>query len=192
VATLRLGRFTCLPIAQPLPAAAEALESLSEDVGVPIVALRSLSPRELVQNSGLPLREAELARQRDFDELFFFAGASEQDIERFLKEATERKLQCRQQGVLWSLSAGASVQRCVRELSRLYDRVLRYHPHTVGIATAENAPGLFPYCERTILLATRKSMDGSPDQPTNPRSQQFSLHDSDTWHQILESIGAGK
>src|SRR5207245_10971581 len=33
-ATLRLGRFTCIPIANVLPAAAEALESLSEDTGV--------------------------------------------------------------------------------------------------------------------------------------------------------------
>lgn len=190
--TLRLGRFTCLPVAQPLPAAAEALESLSEDLAVPAVTLRSLSPRELVQNSGLPLREAELARQRDFDELFFFAGASDQDTERFLKEAGERKLQCRQQGVLWSLAAGASMQRCIRELSRLYDRALRYHARVVGIATPENAPNLFPYCERTILLATRKSMDGSTDQAASHRGQQFLLHDSETWERILEALGAGK
>jgi len=155
------------------------------------VTLRSLSPRELVQNSGLPLREAELARQRDFDKLFFFAGASEQDTERFLKEAGERKLQCRQHGVLWSIAVGASVQRCIRELSKLYDRALRYHAHTVGIATPENAPTLFPHCERTILLATRKSMDSSADQPSNPRSQQFLLHDPDAWAQILEAVRAG-
>jgi len=60
--TMRLGRFTCIPVAEPLPAAAEALEALSEDTGVPIVTLRALSPRELVQNTGLPEREAELAR----------------------------------------------------------------------------------------------------------------------------------
>jgi hypothetical protein len=69
--TLRLGRFTCIPIAERQPAASEALESISEETGVPIVALRSLSPHELAQNLGLPVREAELARQRDFDELFF-------------------------------------------------------------------------------------------------------------------------
>src|SRR5256885_12423165 len=59
--TLRLGRFTCIPAAEPLPAASEALEELSSDTGVPVVALHTLSPRELAQNSGLPPREAELA-----------------------------------------------------------------------------------------------------------------------------------
>jgi hypothetical protein len=83
LATLRLGRFTCISPAQALPAASEALETLSQETGVPVVTLRSLSPRELVQNTGLPQREAELARQRDFDDVFFFAGVSEGEIERF-------------------------------------------------------------------------------------------------------------
>ncbi|MDQ1409135.1 MAG: mannosyl-3-phosphoglycerate phosphatase, partial [Acidobacteriaceae bacterium] len=83
--TIRLGRFTCVPMAEMLPAAANALEALSEETNVPVVALSSLSPRELAQNTGLPQREAELVRQRDFDELFFFAGASEKDIQRFVQ-----------------------------------------------------------------------------------------------------------
>jgi hypothetical protein len=52
-ATVRLGRFTCLPVAEALPAAADGLEALSEDTRVPIVTLRSLAPRELSQNTGL-------------------------------------------------------------------------------------------------------------------------------------------
>src|SRR5207247_671411 len=35
--TLRLGRFTCIPLAEPLPAASDALESLSQESGVPVV-----------------------------------------------------------------------------------------------------------------------------------------------------------
>ncbi len=65
--TIRLGRFTCIPIAKPQPAAAEALEELSTDLDIAAVSLRSLSPRELVQNTGLPASEAERIRMRDFD-----------------------------------------------------------------------------------------------------------------------------
>ncbi len=155
--TLRLGRFTSMPVAQPQPAAQEALASLAEDTGVEAVPLRSLSPRELVQNSGLPARDAEMARQRDFDELFFFAGASDADIARFVAEAKLRKLALRQHGVLWSLAVGASLQKCIRDLTKLYDRALRYHAVVLGVATAEEAPELFPCCERNILLANRES-----------------------------------
>jgi len=166
--TLRLGRFMCVPSAEPLPAAADALEALAADTRIDVVTLRSLSPRELSQNSSLPLRDAELARQRDFDELFFFAGASDSDIARFASEARNRKLQLRpwprgaagrERSVLWSLAVGASVQHCIRDLSKLYDRALRQHAHTVGVATAQEAQGFLPHCERAILLSERDSED---------------------------------
>src|SRR6267154_1793561 len=115
--TLRLGRFTCIPVAEPLPAASAALEALSSELQVPVVPLRSLSPRELAQNSGLPRQLAELARHRDFDELFFFAGVSDNEITRFAREARERKIELRQHGMLWSAAIGASLKRSVVELS---------------------------------------------------------------------------
>jgi len=191
-ATLRLGRFTCIPVAEILPAAAEALETLSADTGVPVVTLHSLSPRELVQNTGLAQREAALARQRDFDALFFFAGISDKDVERFLAEGCHRKLQFRQHGVLWSIAIGASTQRCVCELSKLYDRALRYHAHTIGIATAEQAPSLFPFCERTILLWDGESEPSSADDRRSSRAQRVALHDPDVWKHLLEACIARK
>jgi predicted mannosyl-3-phosphoglycerate phosphatase (HAD superfamily) len=184
--TVRLGRFTCLPVAEALPAATEALEALSEESGVPVVTLKSLSPRELVQNTGLPQREAELVRQRDFDELFFFAGASEKDIQRFQAEAKNRNLQLRQQGVLWSLALGANTQHCIRDLSKLYDRALRYHAHTVGIATPELAPGLFPFCERTILLTSKKHEDDG--EASTPHARRFPLQNEGVWDEILQVV----
>ena len=186
--TIRLGRFTCIPVAESLPAATEALETLSADTGVPIVPLRSLSLRELVQNTGLPEREAELARQRDFDEVFFFAGVSDQDIQRFLAEARNRKLQLRQHGVFWSAAIGASTQRCIRELSKLYDRALRQHAHIVGVATEDLSQGLFPFCERTILL-THRAPDSDPSGlAPNPRAQGLELRAPGLWDRVIEAI----
>lgn len=190
--TLRLGRFTCLAVAEALPAAADTLEALSNDAGVSVVTLRSLSPRELVQNTGLPPREAELARQRDFDEVFFFAGVSEEDIARFQAEARARKLQLRQHGVLWAASIGASAERCIRELSKLYDRALRYHVHTVGIATPNLASGLFPFCERTILLTDRGSGEFPPDRSDTPRDRRLVLRTPEMWEQLLASVTSNR
>jgi predicted mannosyl-3-phosphoglycerate phosphatase (HAD superfamily) len=187
-ATVRLGRFTCIPIAQGLPAASEALEALSVETGVPIVTLRSLSPRELAQNTGLPQREAELARQRDFDDIFFFAGVSEDKIKRFLAEGRNRKLEFRQQGILWSVAIGSSIQRCIRGLAKLYDRALRYHPHTLGIATPELASGLFPLCDRTVLLTNHKSEQGLDNPVDTPHQRRIPLHSTDVWERLLESI----
>jgi predicted mannosyl-3-phosphoglycerate phosphatase (HAD superfamily) len=186
--TVRLGRFTCIPIAEGLPAAAEALESLSEETGVAVVTLRSLSPRELAQNLGLPVREAEFARQRDFDAPFFFAGASEPDIARFRAEADRRHLVLRQHGVLWSLASGADLRQCIGELSKLYDRALRYHPTIVGIATPEDSSDLFAACDRGLLLARRPVTDdpGAPARPAG--TKELPLSAPDLWERVLAEV----
>jgi len=189
--TIRLGRFTCVPMAESLPAAANALEALSEETNVPVVALSSLSPRELAQNTGLPQREAELVRQRDFDELFFFAGASEKDIHRFVQAGREKKFELRQHGVMWSLAIGASLKHCIQSLAKLYDRALRYHPTLVGIAKPEESKELFAACDRNILVTdakTEESSDASAPATHGARARRYSLHDPEVWELILEQI----
>jgi predicted mannosyl-3-phosphoglycerate phosphatase (HAD superfamily) len=189
--TIRLGRFTCVPMAETLPAAANALEELSEETNVAVVALSSLSPRELAQNTGLPQREAELVRQRDFDELFFFAGASEKDIQRFVQAGREKKYELRQHGVMWSLAIDASLKRCIQSLSKLYDRALRYHPTIVGIAKSEDSKELFAACDRSMLLTdgkTEEASDARPPAPPGARTKRYSLHDPEVWELILEQI----
>lgn len=187
-ATIRFGRFTCIPIAEPLPAAKEALETLAEDTGTAVVTLGNLSPRELAQNTGLPQRDAELARQRDFDEVFFFAGAADLEIERFVAEGRKRNLQLRPNGMLWSVAVGASERNCIRELGKLYDRALRHHAHVVGLATEQLAPNLFPYCERRILLRGRKTTESESGR----NIREIPLQASDLWEQLLGAVSGKK
>jgi predicted mannosyl-3-phosphoglycerate phosphatase (HAD superfamily) len=182
--SMRLGRFTCVPVASPQPASAEMLDLIAEETHIEVVALRTLSPRELSQNVGLPQREAELLRQRDFDELYFFAGASEADIQRFQQEAAERKAQVRPRDALWSLAVGAQLPSCVRDLSQLYKRSFRANPLNIGIATPDEAADLFPACDRCLLLVGRES--GAAE--ANRKCKSLPLFSPDTWPQALDMI----
>jgi hypothetical protein len=186
--TIRLGRFTCVPVASPQPAAAEALDLLSAETGISIVPLRSLSPRELSQNTGLAPREAELLRLRDFDELFFFAGASDSEVQEFQRTASLRKFLLRPRGAFWSLSVGANLSLCVRELSKLFDRALRAHTSNVAMATSEEAPELFPLCQRAILLAERSCVPDSPVLSSRPAPISLPLFSPETWTSALGAI----
>ncbi|HEY1469250.1 MAG TPA: hypothetical protein VGF61_09405 [Candidatus Acidoferrum sp.] len=186
--TLRFARFTVIPVATPQPAAAEALDQLAEETGIETVPLRTLTPRELSQNVGLPQREAELLRQRDFDELFFFAGASDAEIRKFQTEAAHRNLGLRPRGNLWSLVVGASLPACIRQLTALYERAIRAHPFTIALATSEEAPELFPSCNRAILLADRSSASLDTDLLARSSLLSLPLFAPDTWENALESI----
>jgi mannosyl-3-phosphoglycerate phosphatase len=189
--TMRLGRFTCLPVAEPQPAATEALEELSAATGVAPVLLCSLSPRELVQNSGLPAQQAELMRHRDFDEFFFFAGTAEDDVKRFVTEGVNRHWQLRPRGVLWSLAVGASLKQCVRELSKLYARALRSQPKIIGIAREDPDSELLRACDRGFLLvdhspSVERSVPAAKRLPSGFREME--LGGTDSWERVLEAL----
>ena len=186
--TSRLGRFTCIPVAAPQPAAAEALEALAEETEITVVPLGALSPRELTQNTGLPQREAEALRQRDFDEYFFFAGASDDDIKRFQKEAAHKQYVVRARGALWSLAIGADLRACVRELSKLYDRAFRASSYNIAIATPAGAAELFPACTRAVLLTNRPAALDASIPPASMASKIIPLAAPNSWQLVLEEV----
>jgi predicted mannosyl-3-phosphoglycerate phosphatase (HAD superfamily) len=213
--TIRLGRFTCIPAAKPQPAAANALEELASDLGSSIVPLRNLSPRELSQNTGLPASEAEQMRMRDFDELFFFAGASDSEIGKFADEAKLRGLALENLGTFWTLSCGGDLGKCIRELGGLYDRALRAHARRIGVtvqpsgdsphaaASGRQFKALSAACDRTLLLNERHSVthsdsrsgsfDSTPTRPMhsereNRASLMLPLHSPQLWDDVLAAI----
>jgi predicted mannosyl-3-phosphoglycerate phosphatase (HAD superfamily) len=186
--TVRMGRFTCIPVAEAQPAAGEALELLAEETGVSVVPLRSLSPRELMQNTGLSRQEADAVRQRDFDELFFFAGTSESDIEKFGQQAKLQEFSVRQAGALWSLAVGASVAKCVQELCKLYDRAMHAHAYSIAIGTRADSAELGKVCDRTILLTERDAGEAAPSFANRPAPKCLPLFGPNTWELAVEAI----
>jgi predicted mannosyl-3-phosphoglycerate phosphatase (HAD superfamily) len=186
--TVRMGRFTCIPIATAQPAAEEALEAVAEDTGISIVTLRSLSPREAIQNTGLSKQDTEALRQRDFDELFFFAGTSDADVQRFRQRAQHHKFSVRHSGSLWSLAVGASVAKCVQELRKLYDRAMHAHAFTVAVATVNESADLGAACDRTIVLTDRSSPETGPVFANRPPVKRLPLFSPDTWNTALDAI----
>jgi hypothetical protein len=125
--------------------------------------------------------------------LFFFAGASDGDIHRFLEEGRTRKFQLRPQGVLWSLAVGASVPDCVRHLTKLFDRALHGHAPSIGLAPREQAGELFPACDWNILLV-EESKESHVETIMRPaggsRVREISLCAPDVWEQVLAQIAA--
>jgi mannosyl-3-phosphoglycerate phosphatase len=184
--TVRLGRFTCIPKAASQPAAEEALDALATETRTSVVLLRSLSPRELMQNTGLSRQEADAVRQRDFDELFFFAGASDADIQTFRQRAQHHKYGVRATGALWSLAVHADLAACVQDLRKLYDRALHAHSFAVALTTP-GLPGLVKACDRAILL-TDRAHESQPPASGRPALMQLPLFSPSTWPTALEAI----
>jgi predicted mannosyl-3-phosphoglycerate phosphatase (HAD superfamily) len=184
---LRMGRFLCMPVARPQPAAREALDALCEAAGISVVSLRSLSPRELAQNTGLAVREAEMVRQGDFEEYFFFAGASDEDIARFRLAAAERGLSLHEDAPLWGLSVGADLARAVKQISALYDKSFHGHLASVGVQDSGDESAIAEICKRGIRIVRGR---GEPDGEAmeSGRLRTVRVRTLDDWAQLADLL----
>ena len=148
----RVGRYHRLALARPYAEVIAALEELAVEAGVNVVGFHQMRPREVAQNTGLTLRNAELARQREFDEPFFFAGASEQATQKFVHAAKRRGMEVVRGGRFWHLSAGSDKGRAVRLLAELYRRATRNRLRSVGLGDSPNDLSLLNAVDQAVLL----------------------------------------
>ncbi len=116
----RAGKYQCIALARPYREIIRHLEEIAADIGAEVVGFHQMTAREIAQNTDLPPRVAELARQRDFDEPFFIAGGGEGIAEKFVALARERGLEVVRGGRFWHLHGGSNKGKAVRKLLELY------------------------------------------------------------------------
>jgi len=187
----RVGRYQCLALARPYREIVVELEELAEEAEASVVGFHQMSGREIAQNTGLPLREAELARQRDFDEPFFFAGAGEVQVQRFVQLAKQRGLEVERGGRFWHLFSGSNKGRAVREVISLYRRAWRRRFRAVGLGDSANDLPLLAAVDVPILLP---HPDGAHDRAVLarlPRVTRGSAPGPEGWNQAILRILGG-
>ena len=134
----RIGRYHCLALARPYAEIVDELEAIAEEAEASIVGFHQMSAREIAQNTGMPPKEAELARQREFDEPFFFAGAGEDRIERFVHQAKRRGIEITRGGRFWHAFSGSDKGKAVQKLMKLYRTALHARQRSVGLGDSAN------------------------------------------------------
>lgn len=134
-------QYLCIPLARPYAQITALLDTLAQETGASLVGFRQMSAREVAQNTGLAPREAQLARQREFDEPFFFTG-SEQAQQRFLDAARQHGLTLTRGGRFWHAFAGSDKGRAIQRLMQLYRRALRGSARLRSVALGDSANDL--------------------------------------------------
>lgn len=128
-----------------------ALERASRASGVPVRGFARMSDAEVASATGLPLDQARLARQREFDEPFEIlaperAGALVGAIEREGKRWTAG-------GRFHHITGASDKAAAVRLLVTLYERHLGAVT-TAGLGDAPNDAGFLNEVDRPILIAS--------------------------------------
>ena len=165
----RSGNFQLLPLAKPYLETAAALEELAEEARVSVVGVSQMSLRETERNTGLSQRETEQFRLRDFEERFFFAGASEADVTRFVALAKQRGFYASPGGTFWSFSSLPDAGEAARRLAKLFRTSAhkRRQSQIFAIGAGPEDFAMLSAADRGILLPSEDAADDSAlAQPT--------------------------
>jgi mannosyl-3-phosphoglycerate phosphatase len=159
-ATTTTREYHTIAYGRPYGEVTEALEEIAQKAGVDTVGFHQMSARETAENSGLPLKIAQLARMREFDEPFFFAGETPQAVARFEAAARARGFRCYRGDRFWHLTAGADAARGVRRLLELYRGERRARVRAVAIGSRASELAVLAATPQSILLP---GLDGEFD-----------------------------
>jgi predicted mannosyl-3-phosphoglycerate phosphatase (HAD superfamily) len=153
----RAGRYFCTAFARPHTEASAAVAEIAAEAEARVVALSQLSVREIARNTGESPRNAELAREREFSELFFFAGEAEQAARRFSEVARRKGWETVAGDPFWELRfrVTRNGRPAARYLMDLYRRALRTKLRSVGIGSQAQDAHLLSAVDMAIVLPRR-------------------------------------
>jgi mannosyl-3-phosphoglycerate phosphatase len=148
-----IGRQHCIALGRRYAEVAEALDAIAAESRVEVVGFHHMTAREIAQNTNLEPRQAELARLRDFDEPFFFAGGGKAAEKSFMEAARGRGFQTARGGRFWHLFAGSDKGRAVRRLMQLYRGAFPRAPlHFVALGDSGNDLPMLEAAGRAVLV----------------------------------------
>ncbi|HEV8385219.1 MAG TPA: HAD-IIB family hydrolase [Candidatus Acidoferrales bacterium] len=186
--------FHCLALARPYSEILDALDEIAAQAGVEAVGFHKMSAKEIAENSGLDAEQVQLARQRDYDEPFFLAGATPKQEEHFIRLARDRKIEVVRGTRFWHIHAGSDKGRAVRELMKYY-RAARRGEKLRAIAFGDSANDL-PMLAAADVAVLLPKPDGSFDEAVLaklPRVTRGSAPGPAGWNEaVLELLQAEK
>ncbi|HJT21688.1 MAG TPA: HAD-IIB family hydrolase [Nitrospira sp.] len=142
----------------------DVLKQVEDAVETPLKGFGDLSIEDIMLLTGLPKTDAELAKQREYDEPYVIEGPSSL-IEEVCRQIVTRGLRWTKGGRLFHLMGDNDKGQAAALLLRCYQRQLRLHERpsrieTIGIGDSVNDAPLLAMVDYPILV---QKPDGSYD-----------------------------
>lgn len=145
-------RDRAIALGRPYPEIARALDELAHRAEVRVRGFHQMSAAAIARATGLSIREARLARKREFDEPFLIVRASPAIRERFARLVRRSGLDLTRGGRFWHLFSGSDKGIAVRRLIALYRHLWRRRFATLALGDSANDLPMLAAVHRAVLL----------------------------------------
>jgi len=130
------GDYSILELGTFYPQIVAVLDSIRRETGIPIKGFSDLTVEEISSLSGLSLKEAGFAKEREYDEPFLIEGG-EREVETVKKKIKEKKLNYVWSGRFHHILGNSNKGRAVGILRLFFEK--EFHSiSTVGIGNSGN------------------------------------------------------
>jgi mannosyl-3-phosphoglycerate phosphatase len=188
--SITVSHYHCLALGRPYAELTAELDEIAAEAGAGVVGFHQMSARDIARNTGLPLREAELARAREFDEPFFFAGTSGAAEQKFAELVKLRRLELTRGDRFWHLFGGSDKGRAVRELARLYREASHSRRRSIALGNSANDLPMLRAADVAVLLPKGDGEFDGEVLARLPRIRRGSAPGPAGWNQaVLEILG---
>lgn len=175
--TLILGR--------PYDELVRELRRIAQELDVSIRGFHQMSDAEVARDTGLSVREAHMARQRETGEPFRFTKESPASIRAFLRRAQERGYTIQHGGRFWHFTGSCDKGLAMSVLIGFYRMAWQTRIFTIALGDSANDLTMLRLVDRAILIP---KPDGSFDKDVTkaiPRIARASKPGPQGWNVSL-------
>jgi mannosyl-3-phosphoglycerate phosphatase len=146
-------QYYVIELGMPYSKIREKIESIRKETRASIIGFGDMTPQEIAKDTGLPVKLAQLAKAREYDEPFRIIGGSENAV----IDAIEHEGLCYTKGgryfhVLGNTDKG----KATVALKQLYQQEFQ-KAVTIGIGDSPNDFSMFAQVDKSFIIAADKS-----------------------------------
>lgn len=141
-----------------------ALWHLRREQGYRFQGFTDMSVAEVVEATGLPESEAELARQRAFSEPLLWLDTADR-MKAFMADLSRLGLEAHQGGRFLSISGGGDKGRALIWLRRYYERIRHRSLWVVALGDSPNDESMLDAADCAVVVRSGKSAQLHPTRP---------------------------
>jgi mannosyl-3-phosphoglycerate phosphatase len=193
IATLgNQSRAYTLILGRPYEELVRELRRISQELDVSIRGFHQMTDEEVARETGLSVREAHMARQRETGEPFRFTNANPSAIRAFLRRAQERGYTVQRGGRFWHFTGSCDKGLAMSVLIGFYRLAWQTRIFTIALGDSANDLSMLRLVDRAILIP---SADGHFDEDVTkatPRITRASEPGPAGWCSALLKVLQGR